>query len=200
MLNSRNNVVMITGPTPGVGKSFVSANFAAVLAAVGKRILLIDGDLRTGHLHHYFGLDRKNGLADALAAHAKVEQVVHRNVVENVDFISTGSLPSRPAELLSHRNFGGLLKLLSDRYDFVLIDTPPVLAVSDALIVASQAGVIFNIVRGGISTVGEIEETVKRLNQAGHTVNGIVFNDLKPGSSQYDYASGYGQYREVQVD
>lgn len=193
MLESKNNIVLITGPTPGVGKSFVSANFATVLAAIGKKVLLIDADLRTGQLHRYFGLVRKNGLADALALRAGLDQVIHRNVAENVDFISTG-VGSRPAELLSHRNLGELLDRCSARYDFVLVDTSPVLAVSDALIIANHAGIIFNVVRGGISTMHEIEETVKRLNQAGHRVAGIIFNDLKPGAARYDYATEYGHY------
>jgi tyrosine-protein kinase Etk/Wzc len=192
MLESRNNIIMITGPTPGVGKSFVSANLAAVLAAVGKKVLLIDGDLRKGLLHRYFGLERRNGLSDAIAAEKSLDKIIHKEVVENVDFISTGDLPPRPAELLAHRNFGKLLQLLSARYDVVLIDTAPVLAVSDPLVVATHAGTMFNVVRGGVSTVGEIEETVKRLNRAGATVTGIVFNGVKARS--YAYGGRYGKY------
>jgi tyrosine-protein kinase Etk/Wzc len=192
MLGSTNNIIMITGPTPGVGKSFVSANFAAVLAAIGKKVLLIDGDLRKGLLHRYFGLERKDGLSDAIAAEKSVDKIIHRDVVENVDFISTGELPLKPAELLAHRNFGKLLQLLSARYDFVLIDTAPVLAVSDPLVVATHAGTTFNIVRGGVSTVGEVEETVKRLNRAGAKVTGIVFNGVK--SRSYGYGPKYARY------
>jgi tyrosine-protein kinase Etk/Wzc len=192
MMESRNNIIMITGPTPGVGKSFVSANFAAVLAAIGKKVLLIDSDLRKGLLHRYFGLERKNGLSDAIAAEKSVDKIIHKDVVENVDFISTGELPPRPAELLAHRNFGKLLQLLSARYDFVLIDTAPVLAVSDPLVVATHAGATFNIVRGGVSTVGEVEETVKRLNRSGAKVTGILFNGVK--SRAYGYGPKYGKY------
>jgi tyrosine-protein kinase Etk/Wzc len=202
MLDSKNNIVLITGPTPEVGKSFVSANFAAVLASIGKKVLLIDGDMRTGYLHRYFGLERKGGLSEALTAHSIVtlDQVIHKNVVENVDFISTGTLPSKPAELLAHENFGKLLELFSRRYDYVLIDTAPVLGFSDALIVGSHAGAIFNIVRGGVSTVGEIEEAVKRMNQAGRTVTGTVFNDMKPNSARYGYGYGstYEKYRKAE--
>lgn len=195
MLNARNNIVMITGPTPEVGKSFVSANFATVLAAIGKKVLLIDGDLRTGQLHRFFGVERKNGLSDAINAEIVLDQVIHNNVVENVDFIATGCLPDKPAELLAHNNFGRLLQLLCARYDFILIDTAPVLVASDALVVGSHAGTIFNIVRGGYSTADEIEEAVKRLNQAGHTVTGTVFNDMKPRSTRYGYGPGYRGYR-----
>ncbi|HJV74760.1 MAG TPA: polysaccharide biosynthesis tyrosine autokinase, partial [Noviherbaspirillum sp.] len=199
MLEAKNNVVMIAGPTPSVGKSFVSANFAAVLASIGKKVLLIDGDLRSGHLHRYFGLDRKVGLADVITGKAMFGQAIQKGVTENVDFLSTGELPRKPAELLAHENFGKLLELLSTRYDYILIDTAPVLAVSDALVVASHAGAIFNVVRGGVSTTNEVEETVKRFKQAGHTVTGVVFNDSKQRTARYGYG-GYGKYAYVAGD
>jgi tyrosine-protein kinase Etk/Wzc len=187
MQDSKNNIIVIAGPTPAVGKSFVSANFATVLASIGKKVLLIDGDLRTGRLHRYFGIERKRGLSDAISEGAPLDQVIRRNVVENVDFISTGSLPSNPAELLAHTNFGKLLQLLSTRYDFILIDTAPVLAASDALIVAPHAGATFNVVRDGVTTMSEIEAAIKQFSQVGATVTGIVFNDSKSRSARYDY-------------
>jgi tyrosine-protein kinase Etk/Wzc len=196
MREAHNNVIVITSPTPGVGKTFVSVNFAAVLASVGKKVLLIDGDLRKGYLHRYFGLERETGLSDAIAAHVLPDQVIHRDVVENVDFISTGNLPYKPAELLAHENFGRLLQVVSARYDFVLIDTAPVLSVADALAIAPHGGAVFSVVRGGVSTVGEIGETVKRLNQAGSTVTGAIFNDLRAGAVRYGYQE-YGRLRYV---
>lgn len=194
MANASNNVIMITGPTPGVGKSFVSANLASLLASIGKKVLLIDGDLRTGYLHRYFGRHRENGLSDVLLGRINFGQAIHKDVVENVDFISTGKLPEKPAELLEHQNFSKLIQLLSVRYDFVLIDTPPVLGFADALTVGATSGAIFNVVRSGISTVDEIEAAVKRLNQAGRTVTGTVFNGAKPRFSHYGYGAGYGKY------
>jgi tyrosine-protein kinase Etk/Wzc len=200
MLDAKNNIMMLTGPTPGIGKSFVSANFAVVLASTGKRVLLVDADLRKGYLNRYFGLDRKNGLSEIIAAQLSLEQALHRGVVENVDFISTGEIPPRPAELLSHGNFAAFLDEVSQRYDFVVVDTAPVLAVSDALAVAPHAGVIFNIARGGISTLGEIDEAVKRLRQVGAGVTGIVFNDLTPQAGRYGYGGRYGRYRYAQYN
>jgi tyrosine-protein kinase Etk/Wzc len=195
MLNAKNNIAMIVGPTSGVGKSFVSANFAAVLASIGKKVLLIDGDLRSGHLHRYFGVNREVGLADVIMGKAVFGQAIQKNVVENVDFLSTGELPRKPAELLAHDNFGKLLQLLSTHYDFILIDTAPVLEVSDALVVAPHAGAIFNVVRGGQTTSGEVEEAVKRLNQAGNRVTGVVFNDSKQRATRYGYGGQYGRLR-----
>jgi tyrosine-protein kinase Etk/Wzc len=198
MLAAKNNIVMISGPTPGVGKSFVSANFAAVLASAGKKVLLVDADLRKGYLQKYFGLKRPNGLSELISGKLALDAVTHRNVVENVDFISTGVMPPNPAELLAHEHFQDFLMAASASYDIVLVDTAPVLAVSDALVVAPFVGTVFNVVRGGVSTIGEIEEAVKRFRQGGTAVAGIVFNDLKPRIGRYGYGSKYGKYRYAQ--
>lgn len=198
MLGAKNKIVMITGPTPGVGKSFVSVNFAAVLAAAGKKVLLIDGDLRKGYLQRYFGLERDGGLSEVIAGERSFNAAVHKGVVENVDFLSTGVLPPQPSELLEHRNFAALLQEVTRHYDLVVVDTAPVLAVTDGMVIAPHVGTIFTVVRGDISTMGEIEETVKRLKQAGHSVAGVVFNDLRHRIGGYGFGSKYGKYRYAQ--
>ena len=100
LLDARNNIVLLSGPTPGLGKSFVSANFAAVLGAAGKRVLLLDADLRKGHIHQYFGLARGQGLSDLIAGTVQLAQVLRVGVMPNVDLLTTGSLPPNPGELL----------------------------------------------------------------------------------------------------
>lgn len=198
MLSAKNRVVMITGPTPGVGKSFVSTNLAAVLGANGKRVLLIDADLRRGYLNKYFGLERKDGLAELINGKITIAEATRKNLLQNVDFIPTGALPLNPAELLSQKNFPEVLKNLEVNYDIVIIDTAPILAVTDAMIVAPYAGAIFNVVRGNVSTIGEIEETAKRLDSAGTSVAGVVFNGLKIRFTRNGYGSKYGKYRYAQ--
>ncbi|MFD2366437.1 polysaccharide biosynthesis tyrosine autokinase [Pseudoduganella sp. GCM10020061] len=198
LLGAKNKIVMITGPTPGVGKSFVSVNFATVLASAGKKVLLIDGDLRKGYLQRYFGLSREGGLSEIILGQRTFDTAVHVNVVEGVDFLTTGVLPPRPAELLEHPYFAALLENVAERYDYVVIDTAPVLAVTDALIVAPHVGAIFNVVRGDVSTMGDVGETVKRLRQAGHNVAGVVFNDLRHRIGGYGFSSKYGKYRYAQ--
>lgn len=198
MLGAKNNIVMITGPTPGLGKSFVSVNLAAVLATTGKKVLLIDGDLRKGYLNRYFGLERNKGLSEVISEQVTLSQAIHTNVVENVDFLPTGELPPRPAELLAHDNFRLCLETLSAQYDMIVIDTAPVLAVSDSLAVAPHVGAIFNVMRSGVSTMGEIDEAVKRFKQSGNTVAGVIFNDMKPRAGRYGYGSKYGKYKYAQ--
>jgi tyrosine-protein kinase Etk/Wzc len=175
----KNNIVLISSPTRGLGKSFVTVNFAAILAACGKKVLLIDADFREGHLHHYFSQERKNGLSESIADISLLKQSIRRNVQTNLDFLSTGNLPPNPSEYLLHPNFSSVLQSVSSEYDIVLIDPPPVLIVSDVLTIASHAGSVFILTRSGVTTEAEINETIKRLNHAGITPQGILFNDLQ---------------------
>ncbi|MGS0742805.1 polysaccharide biosynthesis tyrosine autokinase [Glaciimonas sp. GG7] len=198
MLDAKNNIVLLTGPTPGLGKSFVSVNFAAVLAAAGKKVLLIDADLRKGYLHQYFGLARENGLSELVAGSCSLEQAVHKGLIENVDFIATGSFPPNPSELLLHENLGLLLKTVSDNYDYILIDTPPILAVSDTLILGPYVGAVFFVTRAGQSTIGDIKEAIKRCSHTGIPVKGVIFNDIKRRAGSYGYGYKYGKYRYTQ--
>jgi len=191
--NFRNNIVLITGATPGMGKSFVSANLAAIMAATGKKVLLIDADLRNGLLHLYFGFGRHDGLSDAIAGARRLDQVIHHGVIENMDFITTGTLPQHPSELLLRPNFGAFLQDLSSRYDLVLIDAPPILAVADTMIIGSHCGAIYIMTRAGVTTPAEINESMKRLKQAGLEAKGVLFNDLKVRPGRYGYGYAYGQ-------
>jgi tyrosine-protein kinase Etk/Wzc len=181
MPHFKNNIVMLAGPTRNLGKSFVAANFAAVMAASGKRVLLIDADLRNGQLHRYFGVSRDQGLSKAITGVMPVEQVIHRGVMENLDFIPTGALPPNRSEFLLHLNFGELLGTVSANYDLVLLDPPPILAVADSLIIGAHAGAVFILTRAGVTTEAEINESIKRLNHAGISPQGVLFNDMAPG-------------------
>ena len=185
-----NNVVMIAGPTRGLGKSFVTANFASVMAASGMRVLLIDADLRNGHLHRYFGVDRARGLSRAIIGAAPVDEVIHRSVQDNLDFIPTGELPTNRSEFLLQLNLGNVLELVSTRYDLVLLDPPPLLAVADAMIVGAHAGAVFIVARSGVTTESHINESIKRLNHAGISPRGVLFNDMALRLG--DYRSQYG--------
>jgi tyrosine-protein kinase Etk/Wzc len=195
MLEARNNVVLLTGPAPGVGKSFVSTNFATILAAAGKRVLLIDGDMRKGYLQQYFGLERAGGLSEVISGSITLAQATHRHVVENLDFLSTGVLPPNPAELLLNERVPKLFQEASALYDIVIIDSPPVLVAADAPTIALNVGATFLVVRSGVTKVGEVTESAKRLGQVGVQVNGVLFNGIRSGIGRYAYGSKYGSYR-----
>jgi len=161
-------------------------------------VLLIDADFRNGHLHRYFVRERRNGLSDLITGAKQPAQVIQRNVLENLDFLSTGALPPNPSEFLLHRNFGETLKLLSSGYDYVLIDPPPVLAVSDSLVIGAHAGAVFILTRSDVTTDSEINESIKRMNHAGIAPTGILFNDLKTRTTQYEIYN-YGNESELQL-
>ncbi len=191
MLDAANNVVLFTGPTPGLGKSFTSVNFAAVMGMGGKRVLLIDADLRKGHIHQSFGIERGHGLSELVTGSLVLDQVLCRAVTPNVDLITTGTLPPNPGELLLSTSTAQLLQHLSAQYDLILIDTPPVLAVSDSQVLASHAGTVFLVARAEVTTLGELQESTKRLGQAGVQVKGVIFNDLDTSKNRYRYGYGY---------
>lgn len=197
MLDAPNNIVLITGPTPGIGKSFTSANFAAVLGAANKRVLLIDADLRKGHLNQYFGLHRSKGLSEVLAGTLKLQDALHKQVAPMVDFLSTGTMPPNPAEVLMTPTTQALLQQLSSLYDLVIIDTPPVLAASDTAILAPLAGAVFMVARAEVTSLSELQESAKRLLQSGVPTRGVIFNDLNLSKRRYGYGMGYkyGRYR-----
>jgi tyrosine-protein kinase Etk/Wzc len=186
-----NNIVVITGPNAGVGKSFVAANFAAVLASAGKDVLLVDADMRTGHLHRPFAVERGPGLAEYLAGFLYPEKIIRAQVIPHVDLIPSGALPADPAELLATDRLRELLRSVSPRYDYVLVDTPPVLPVSDALAVAALAATTLNVVRSGVTTAVEIDESTRQLRQAGAHVEGVIVNDFRSRSPRYGYGAGY---------
>lgn len=193
MLESNNNIVLITGPTPKIGKSFTSVNFAAVLGAANKKVLLIDADLRKGYINQYFGKARKNGVSEFISGTIGLELAIHKNVLPNVDFMSTGVLPPNPSELLLSAQAIEKLQVLSKQYDLILIDSAPVLAVSDAMALAPHVGTTFLLARANETTLGELEESTKRLRQAGGQVQGVIFNDMMAKNRRY--GSKYGYYR-----
>ncbi|MEQ7922754.1 polysaccharide biosynthesis tyrosine autokinase [Xanthomonas sp. WHRI 1810A] len=193
MLEARNNVLMISSPTPGVGKSFVSSNLAVIIAQTGKRVLLIDADMRKGYLHKVFNLTPKHGLSDTLAARVKSHEVINHTQVRNLDFISCGYAAPNPSELLMHDNFNKLISELAPLYDLVLVDTPPILAVTDATLVGRQSGTCLLVTRFGLSTAKEIDACKRRLGQNGIVIKGAIFNGVLRKASTADYdCAAYG--------
>ncbi len=184
-LEAPNNIILITGPSPGVGKSFVAMNLAAVLADAGKKILLIDGDLRKGYLNQHFGIAREQGLSELITNTITLDVAIHKIPVANFDFIATGTLPTNPSEVVLLERFGIFLESISQHYDHVIIDSSPILAVTDAAIIGRMAGITLMVVRAGQHPMRELEQSIKRLLQAGVSINGIVFNDVPASSSSY---------------
>jgi tyrosine-protein kinase Etk/Wzc len=181
----RNNVVAISGPSPEVGKSFVSVNLAYVTADLGKRVLLVDGDLRKGTLHEYFGISRTPGLSDLIRGTASRNDVVRSTAIPNLLLIPAGTRPNNPSELLSSSPFQEILAGLRRDVDLVLVDTPPLLAVTDAALVGRLAGTNLMVLRADHHALPEIKLALRRLEQNAVMPWAIILNDVMPNLSGY---------------
>ncbi|MEZ2454284.1 polysaccharide biosynthesis tyrosine autokinase, partial [Raoultella planticola] len=188
MMEARNNILMISGASPNAGKTFVSSNLAAVIAQTGKKVLFIDTDMRKGYTHKLFGESNANGLSDILSGKIGVEKAIKIISSAGFDYISRGMVPPNPAELLMHRRFGELLSWASVNYDIVVLDTPPILAVTDAAVIGNYVGTTLLVARFELNTAKEIEVSVKRFEQTGVVVKGCILNGVvKKASSYYGY-------------
>ena len=188
LLGAKNNILMITGASPSIGKSFLSVNLSAVFSKTGKKVLLIDSDLRRGTVHEYCRISNNHGLSEILNG----EQVrIFKAPIENLYVIPRGKSSHESTELLERDDFPTLLSKLSKKFDLIIIDTPPVLAVSDASIVGRYAGSCLFVFRHKSSRVNEVKLSIKRLEQANVKVNGAICNFFSTNNYQYGYKSQY---------
>ena len=196
LLEAKNNIVMITGPSPDTGKSFISSNLSAVIAGSEQRILLIDADMRKGYLHSLFNKQTSPGLSELISEKSTLEDAIQTIQIEDksMDVIFRGQTPPNPSELLMHSNFEKLLSTVSKEYDLVIIDTPPIHAVTDPSIIGRHAGVVFMVVYSNQHSMKEIEHAVIQLSHAGIKTKGFIFNGYVAKSSLYGYGYGYGSY------
>ena len=196
--NAKNNIIAISGPAPEIGKSFISTNLAAIFAQGNKKVLLIDADIRRGYLHKYFDHDTSPGLTEYLTNQNSIEQcIVHSGTVNNLDFLPRGKNHGNPSEMLSSQRFSELLNQLSQQYDHIIIDTPPILAVTDGIIISQFVGVNLVVARYGKTQMRELELTINRFEQAGTKVNGIILNDVQASiGGSYGYAYAYTSVKD----
>ncbi|SEV93084.1 polysaccharide biosynthesis tyrosine autokinase [Luteibacter sp. 329MFSha] len=191
-LEAKNNILMITGSSPFAGKTFVSANLAAVIAQAGQRVLLVDGDMRRGTLHQLLGTDAAHGMSDILVGAATIEDVRRQGPLPNIDFISRGRVPPNPSELLMHENFTRFIETVVPAYDLVIIDTPPILAVTDAAVIGHHAGTSLLVARFGLNKARELALAKQRFEQNGVMLKGAIFNAVERRTSGY---STYAYYK-----
>ncbi|EPU1446906.1 polysaccharide biosynthesis tyrosine autokinase, partial [Klebsiella pneumoniae] len=185
MMEARNNILMISGASPNAGKTFVSTNLSAIIAQSNKKVLFIDADLRKGYTHKLFEVSNDNGLSDLLAGKTDIAKAIKKLPAAGFDFISRGNIPPNPAELLMHERFGKLLEWANNEYDLVVIDTPPILAVTDAAIIGNYSGTTLLVARFEMNTPKEIEVSVKRFEQSGVKVKGCIMNGVVKKASSY---------------
>ncbi|MBI5447818.1 MAG: polysaccharide biosynthesis tyrosine autokinase [Gammaproteobacteria bacterium] len=195
---SRNNIISILGLSPGVGKTFVSSNLAYLLATAGKRVLLIDADLRRGTLHRYFNIPSTPGLAEAIQNTAILSDVIKETSHTNLSILPCGHHPDDPAELLSGGRFKEIIETLSQQFDIVLLDTAPLLFVTDAALISAISSVNYLVLGSGAHQPTDIEIAMKRLGGAGVTVIGSIFNFHNASSNTNSYYQKYYSYYAYQ--
>lgn len=193
MIEARNNVLMISGASPNAGKTFVSTNLAAVICQAGSKVLFIDTDMRKGYTHKLFNCSNENGLSDILSGKIDITKAIQTVPSVGFDYISRGIAPPNPAELLMNRRFNELLTWASQHYDMVILDTPPILAVTDAAIIGHYVGTTLLVARFEQNTVKELEVSFKRFEQSGVQVKGCILNGIVKKASSY-YGYGYNHY------
>ncbi|MFJ5481837.1 tyrosine-protein kinase Wzc [Pectobacterium actinidiae] len=197
MMEAKNNVLMISGASPAIGKTFVSANLGAVIAQSGQRVLIVDCDMRKGYAHELMGTHGTDGLSDILSGQCGTEKSVRKTAVENMDFIPRGQVPPNPSELLMHTRFAEFLTWAGEHYDLVLLDTPPILAVTDAAIISRHAGTSLLVARFEMNTLKEIEVSIRRFEQNGAEIKGVILNAIVKRAASY---YGYGNYHYYAYD
>ena len=201
MLDAPSPTLVVTSPHPGAGKSFVATNLAIVAAEAGQRVCLIDADLRRGQLRRYFQLPRNQpGLAEVLAGDVAVDDVIVRGPVTDLYVLPSGRYPPNPSELLMRMQLRELLTRCSEHFDLTILDTPPMLAVTDPVIIASQAGATILIARHDLTLPAEIDASVKAFATANVRLNGSVLNGFDPRKAKAGYGYGYGYRYEYKRD
>ncbi|WP_447087514.1 polysaccharide biosynthesis tyrosine autokinase [Enterobacter bugandensis] len=193
MMNAVNRIVVISGPSQDCGKTLVSTSLASIAAQAGQRVLFIDADMRKGYVHNIFKLNNQHGLSSVLGGSVEWQDAIQRSEKGGFDVLTCGPQPSHPVELLMNERFQTVMSRIDKEYDIVIVDTPPVLAVTDALLVARAAATTLLVARFGKTSVKEIENCRKRLQQMGVQVEGAILNDIVKSAAFY-YHSGYSHY------
>ncbi len=193
MMDSPNNSIMITGPSPGIGKSFVTINLAFVCAQAGQKVLIIDADMRKGNLHLTFNDKSENGLSEVISGKLPVDKAIRQSDVPGLHYMTRGVAPPNPSELLMRKNFAEMVDEVSQHYDLVFFDTPPILAVTDASIIGKVAGTSLLVARFGVNPPREVKIAVRRLENTGVHVKGCILNAIEK-TAAISYGYGYYSY------
>ena len=194
-------VLCITSSNAGEGKTTTSLNLAITFAQTGSKVLLIDADLRKPRIHQYLGVVKSDGLTTVLSKQKEFEDVVYHNLRPGLDCMTSGSIPPNPAELLGSESMEKLLDKLKLQYDYILIDTPPVTVVTDAVALSGYVSGIMLIVREGFTNYESIDQALSLLNIAKAKLIGFFINDIDAMSMNYgSYRSGYGKGYKTKYD
>lgn len=189
-------VIAVTSAVPGDGKSTTSINLAITFAELGVKVILLDCDLRKSRIHRYLQIERNLGITNVLCGFCSFEEAVKRDVRPNLDVLTAGEIPPNPAELFETAEFDNLINKLKEEYDYILIDTPPVKVVTDAVIISKNVSGIVLTVRENQTTYEEIETSLNALNAVGAKILGAIVRECDSTRKKYGYSKGgYRRYK-----
>lgn len=191
---SQNKAIEVTSSNPSECKSVTTANLAITMAQTGARVLLIDADMRRPVQHKIFGVENSRGLSNVLAGLSELNACVKQNVLPNLDVFPAGPIPPNPAELIGSSNMKVLLDALNSYYDMILIDAPPIAALSDALAMSKYTGGILLIARQGSTKMGDLDNSIQSVKGVGANLLGVILTDVDPKNMTYSYKNKYSSY------
>ena len=190
-------MIQVTSPNPGDGKTTLAANLAVAMADSGKRVLLLEADFRRPRVHRYFALDNTVGVTAIITGDAEIPDAIQPTAIRNLWAMPCGPRPNNPSDLLTSPRFKEMIDTLRDQHDFVIIDTPPILAVMDASVVAPRVDAVLMVVRLTKHARDGASRATEMLGALGARILGVVVNGVAK-SAGYGYGSGrygYGGYR-----
>ena len=190
---ARSKTIVVSSAAPHEGKSTTAANIALAFAQISKRVLLIDADMRKPVMHRTFTADNSTGLSTLIISLSTMEDSIRRHVMGDLDLLPSGPLPPNPSELLSSAQFQNMLERLSEKYDYIIIDTPPMNVVSDAMSMQGVGGILL-VVRYAQATYEDLAETMKKIDLSGANMLGFVINDVERHPAGYYRYNRYGRY------
>lgn len=179
--------VLISSCSPMEGKSTVAANLAVVLAQAGHKTILVDCDLRKPVQHRIFKVDNRQGLTSCLCSQTEVEDVACRDIMDNLSILTSGPIPPNPAEIINSQKIRDLWADLTVSYDYVIIDAPPALAVTDASILATQVDGVIMVVSSASTRNDLARQTKEQFVKANARIIGVVLNKVKVEKHNYNY-------------
>ncbi|MEE1133040.1 MAG: CpsD/CapB family tyrosine-protein kinase [Caryophanon sp.] len=185
--------ILVTSSSPGEGKSTTSANVASVYAQEGKRVLLVDGDMRKPTVHHTFGLKNTKGLSNVLTRQVSIEEAVQPSTLDNLSIMTSGPIPPNPAELLASKSMEQLIGELTAQYDFVIFDAPPILSVTDSQILSNRCDGTVLVVKAGEAEKAMVQKAKESLVASQANILGVVLNNFVLAKDNYYYYQYYGQ-------
>jgi capsular exopolysaccharide synthesis family protein len=188
--------ILISSSSPQDGKSTVTANLAVVMAQAGNKVIIVDCDLRKPVQHKIFQVDNHQGVTNCLLQKLKVEEAVHKGLVDNLDILTSGPIPPNPAELLGSERCKDFWPYLLETYDYVFIDAPPVLAVTDATILSTQVDGVVLVIRSANTRIDLGKEAQEQFTKANARLLGVVLNQVKMDANDYQYYYYYSHDNE----